>query len=313
MFFFPSVRDKRRRLVQAYKSVSPIGPLQLKSDPDFVTNVQALANLSHYIAALPDEPMVDMCMGNGGSTDGFSILQDESTVSKMLNALGCDVDPGSPACPIIPKGCQMTKYAPYDNCSINTPMGPECARRRPCGHQPGYLGPFEYVNPAPPGGNDSWCGAFKHPSGHSYFPPELEAAVCKWQDLVDPNHAWCRPPMCSTVASNESCQTIEKYGLNNVPTGKIWNEPYPDDQYINHGPCNTGLDQADITAFAANTGGVQVLVAAVAGVAVLLGLTVSFRVWKTSSSGSYRAVMRSPAESILTSEDGQQASMIQSL
>ncbi|CAE8709563.1 unnamed protein product [Polarella glacialis] len=122
----------------------------------------------------------------------------------------------------------MTEFSPYENCSIATQMSRSCANRRPCGQQPGYLGPFEHVNPGLPDGNESWCGAFLQPGGTSYYPERLLASVCEWQDRF-PTTNWCRPQICATPESDQQCRLIEQFGLNNVPTGMIWNEAYPDD------------------------------------------------------------------------------------
>lgn len=48
------------------------------------------------------------------------------------------------------------------------------------------------------------------------------------------NVTWCRPPACLDAANTDAnykvCDNIKKYGLDNVPSGYIYNSPYPDDQ-----------------------------------------------------------------------------------
>jgi hypothetical protein len=109
------------------------------------------------------------------------------------------------------------------------------------------MGPFEYVRPT----GDTWedgnwqqCGCFNN-GETSYFPDDqdLQESVCQWQDdvladlkannLTIPFGNFCRLPACANRNPNndEACHVIAKYGLSNVPTGNIFNSPYPDTQY----------------------------------------------------------------------------------
>jgi len=306
------------RVSKVWKDIATSDSEKLADNPDFVVNVGVIRNMTRWITSLPNQDMVDMCFGDHGQGVGSAELP---FYKEALGRIGCQIDVNSPLCPVTPQGCQMEMYEPYDNCSIRTPQGPTCANRRPCGQQPGYLGPFEFVNPGPLGGNESWCGCFKHPSGNSYFPARFAQSVCDWQNLVDPNHTWCRPPPCATKETDATCEAIHKYGLNNVPTGEIWNEPYPDDQHrITSGPVNitTGLDSLmDIPAsqFTTKTGGMQLWIAAAAGLAMALVGWSALKTWKSRWSPTYRSIVRVPAESMLTTtpEGEEPPSAIQSL
>jgi hypothetical protein len=128
-----------------------------------------------------------------------------------------------------------------------TYQGESCAKRLPCCTQEGYMGPFEYVRPTGNTWEDGdWqqCGCFNN-GENSYFPDDqgLQESVCQWQDdvlaelkangLTIPFRDFCRLPACADRNPNndETCRLIKKYGLSNVPTGKIFNSPYPDTQY----------------------------------------------------------------------------------
>lgn len=195
---------------------------------------QMLAKLS----LTPDLMQIDFCQ----SGEGFiEIPPNDSVLNTCLtNASSWIVD----GCNVIPPECQLPDFAPYENCSITTQQGAKCQKRLPCGQQDGYMGPFEYVRPEGSDWDDgSWelCGAYKY-GPNSYFPddPDLQASVCTWQDDVNAYLtsigalpiAWCRLPACAnaTTDNDQVCENIFKYGLNNVPSGNIYNSPYPDDQ-----------------------------------------------------------------------------------
>lgn len=121
--------------------------------------------------------------------------------------------------------------------------------RLPGCQQEGYKGPFEYIKPL----GDSWggdterCGCFDN-GPNSYFPDDeqMQQSVCEWQNDVlaeleandltiwtNPKVAgFCRLPACAGMTENNQyvCDQIKKYGLDNVPTGNIFNSPYPDTQ-----------------------------------------------------------------------------------
>ncbi|CAE8654388.1 unnamed protein product, partial [Polarella glacialis] len=189
----------------------------------FSTTVGSMSavQLMEMLPLLPALMTVDECYGSKN--------QSELPLPLVKSLQRCGLKPDEPVgCPAIPVKCQMPEFSPYENCSLTTPMGRSCANRRPCGQQSGYLGPFEHVNPGLPDGNESWCGAFLQPGGTSYYPERLLASVCEWQDRF-PAITWCRPQICATAESDQQCRLIEQFGLNNVPTGMIWNEAYPDD------------------------------------------------------------------------------------
>jgi hypothetical protein len=114
------------------------------------------------------------------------------------------------------------------------------------------MGPFEYVKPT--SFLTGWekdteqCGCFDNGSD-SYFPDDeiMKKSVCDWQKdvythLKDTDQLYfflgfCKPSYCSNetydqVPHNQAlCDSIKKYGLNDVPTGSIFNEAYPDTQF----------------------------------------------------------------------------------
>lgn len=127
-----------------------------------------------------------------------------------------------------------------------------------CCEQEGYKGPFEYIKPVS-GEADGWdgdtypCGCFNNGGNSSvgltsHFPEDqdMQQSLCDWQkevylDLKVRNQLYnfqgfCKPSWCanetySKVKDNQVlCDAIGDYGINNVPTGIIWNDPYPETQ-----------------------------------------------------------------------------------
>jgi hypothetical protein len=107
------------------------------------------------------------------------------------------------------------------------------------------MGPFEYLRPLEGDweGPTEKCGCFNH-GENSYFPADtaLQQSVCDWQDAViaalsaegiPVPYAFCRLEICASEYPNNEqvCADIKKYGLDNVPTGNLFNSPYPDTQY----------------------------------------------------------------------------------
>jgi len=180
---------------------------------------------------------VDVCLGLSGFQVNISSMVHYTCLD---NATSHEIG----GCNIVPEWCQLEAFRPYENCSIVTYQGATCQKRLPCGQQEGYKGPFEYVVPS---GTDwdtgLWqpCGAYKYGS-NSYFPDDssLQLSVCKWQDDVNTylteigakNITWCRLSACDedTPSNAAVCMGIFQFGLNNVPSGYIYNSPYPDDQ-----------------------------------------------------------------------------------
>eukprot|EP00931_Biecheleriopsis_adriatica_P033528 TRINITY_DN19463_c0_g2_i1.p1 TRINITY_DN19463_c0_g2~~TRINITY_DN19463_c0_g2_i1.p1 ORF type:complete len:729 (-),score=160.81 TRINITY_DN19463_c0_g2_i1:57-2210(-) len=119
---------------------------------------------------------------------------------------------------------EMPEFSPYDHCSPGAP-DEKCLSRFPCATQEGYKGPYEYALPDGKGGKRK-CGAFRQPAGHSHFPEELLPAVEAWQKLAGRDKL-CVPGRFDVLGA---CQHIADFGLNNIPTGKIFNEPYPETQ-----------------------------------------------------------------------------------
>ena len=87
------------------------------------------------------------------------------------------------------------------------------------------------------------CGCFNN-GINSYFPDDeyLQESLCVWQNdvlkaLEDQGlhvpYSFCRLESCPSKKANnrEICNTIKQYGLDNVPTGNLFNSPYPDTQY----------------------------------------------------------------------------------
>ena len=124
------------------------------------------------------------------------------------------------------------------------------------------MGPFEYLRPL----SGDWdgptekCGCFNH-GENSYFPAdtELQQSLCDWQDDViaalsadgvPVPYDFCRLDLCASKNPNNDqiCADIKKYGLDNVPTGNLFNSPYPDTQFdaklrYPNQPTNTDVDQ----------------------------------------------------------------------
>jgi len=199
--------------------------------------------LQLQLVGLPNYAQVDNCVpsGEGLTQDVTKFFCD----NQVVNA-----DPNRSVCEYVPPECQQTllpgatvSFYPYQNCSIDTIQGADCAQRLRCGKQEGYKGPFEYIRPL----SDDWdgpteqCGCFL--GENSYFPDdaELQQSVCDWQDLVMASYAadnmsvpyeFCRLDVCANKTKNNEqlCASIKKWGLDNVPTGNLFNSPYPDSQ-----------------------------------------------------------------------------------
>lgn len=123
---------------------------------------------------------------------------------------------------------QMPQFRPYQTCSnsVSTkdlPSFLKCKERFPCLNDKDYPGPWEYALP-----NGTKCGGFRQPSGNSFFPEEMLPSVRAWQELAQVR------PLCmagdTTASAITQCNTMASQVLNWVPTGELWNVPFPSQQ-----------------------------------------------------------------------------------
>mmetsp|Transcript_145424 Transcript_145424/g.465984 ORF Transcript_145424/g.465984 Transcript_145424/m.465984 type:complete len:570 (-) Transcript_145424:83-1792(-) len=145
-----------------------------------------------------------------------------------------------PVCPapFSPPAQQIKKFQPYENCVTPGPSD-ACRKRYPCCQQEGYEGPFEYVVKYD-NGTVNQCGCFKQPTGSSLFPETRllnSSSVRRWQLLAEHGNVWRAASEGTCWAANESaanlkrCDSIARWGLNNLPTGWLWNEAYVPDAW----------------------------------------------------------------------------------
>lgn len=176
---------------------------------------ESAESIEHALFTLPDLMSVDFCIA----------------LPHPISILNHTV----PVCPdaLIPPDKQLPEFKPYENCVSPSPTDP-CKQRFPCCQQDGYKGPFEYII-TDKNGESRQCGCFKQPLGHSLFPETRvlnSSSVRRWQLLEENGDMWRvdRTKTCwaenSTHDNENRCRNIAEYGLNIMPTGTVWNEPY---------------------------------------------------------------------------------------
>merc|ERR1719343_1635276 len=216
-----------------YRTGKVVSVMQDRGLPHKGIDVEKMLTI---LAQAPDIMQIDFCFAGGPVTPP----EGEYWYNTLVG------NPEAGGCQLVPEICQQEKwgqnksFAPYENCSIVTYQGATCQKRLPCGKQEGYKGPYEYVRPTGVDWDDGeWenCGAFH--GVNSYFPEEFGASVAKWHEDVNkemanksfPQIYYCELASVNSSAANfENCYERATYGLNILPTGIIWNAPYPDDQ-----------------------------------------------------------------------------------
>jgi len=175
-----------------------------------------VADLEFRLLHAPDQMAVDFCVE---AQHNFTLPSGQ-------------VVPVCPT-PLVRPEEQVEEFRPYENC-VNPKKTDPCRKRFPCCQQEGYKGPFEYVVTGEDG-VDKHCGCFKQPSGSSLFPESRllnSSSVRAYQLLAAHGSVWreARSGTCwaadSSPANMQRCKAIAEYGLNSIPSGVIWNEPF---------------------------------------------------------------------------------------
>lgn len=232
---------------------NPSEDFKLRLDPDNVTVRAIIADAESFRM----QKLLSVCKSLGLSCHGDSPTAIEEKLSNVPTQTEVDFCVGDqsmahlfpegmtiPLCPEpwAKKEKRIPELEPYNNCNHES-TDDTCKARFPCCEDDSYAGPWEYE--VPKDGKQVKCGCFKR--GSSHFPETSllnSSSVQRWQ-LLHQTRPWERGHLCKagdTSAGNvANCNNIYKYGLNNVPTGWMWNEPYCNDETCGAEPGPTTL------------------------------------------------------------------------
>jgi len=219
---------------------NPSEDFSFRLDPDNTTVRSIIAKAE----SLRLEKLLSVCKSLGLSCQGDSPTVIEFKLSNVPTQTEVDFCIGDqswahmfpegitvPLCPEpwARKEKRIPEFEPYDNCNHES-TDDTCKARFPCCEDEDYPGPWEYE--VPKNGKQVKCGCFKR--GSSYFPETSllnSSSVRTWQ-LLHRMKPWedLSSKLCKasdgSAQNVANCNIVYKYGLNSVPTGWMWNEPY---------------------------------------------------------------------------------------